>query len=86
MLTYTDSKMIGIRILLKAEELNGDYYVKYEFSDINWKVDAKKILPYFIENPDCKIQTLHCILEYNTELYNIWIDNYFFKLDDLLSV
>jgi hypothetical protein len=90
---YSDSSTIlGLRILIQAPELNGDYYVKHEFSGDRWKERAARVLPYFINHKEVKLQTLHPFsTSYNIhtgeerEPGNIWFDNNYFKLEDLLN-
>jgi hypothetical protein len=90
---YSDtSTILGIRILIQAPELNGDYFVKHEFSGDRWKERAARVLPYFINLKEVKLQTLHPFST-SHDLYtgeertpgSLWFDNHYFKLDDLLK-
>ena len=92
---YSDESIIlGIRILVEAQYDGGcDYYVKYEFIDENWKKTAMDILPHFLGKVGVKIQTLHPFSSSHnlytgqiTEPSNLWLDNNYFKLEDLESV
>jgi hypothetical protein len=87
---YTDELIIGLRILIEMPHGGGDYYVKYEFTDVNWKIEASQILPHFFGKSGVKIQTLHPFSTSHNiqtgkteEPGNIWIDNFYFKLEDL---
>jgi hypothetical protein len=88
---YSDSgTILGIRILIEAPELNGDFYVKYEFTGEDWTINASRVLPYYLGNKDVKIQTLHPFsTSYNLstgqekEPGNLWLDNNYLKLEDL---
>lgn len=88
---YTDdTTILGLRILIEMPYGGGDYYVKYEFTDTNWKQQAIKILPQFLGQKDVKIQTLHPFSSSHnlytgqiSEPSNLWLDNNYFKLDDL---
>lgn len=80
--------MIGLRILIK-EPYSSDYYVKYEFTDVNWKQQAIYYLPEYGKK-GIKIQTLHSFsTSYNLktgniiEPRNIWLDNIYIKVEDL---
>jgi hypothetical protein len=91
MSTYTDN-ILGLRILVKPPNTDGDYYIKYEFTDTNWRQQAIHILPEFIGQSNIKIQTLHKFSESHNIFTgavhnpgNIWLDNYFIKVDDLYS-
>lgn len=88
---YTDdTTILGVRILVETPINSGDYYVKYEFIGDNWKYNASKILPHFLNQNDVKIQTLHPFsTSYNLttgqtmEPGNIWLDNHLFRLENL---
>lgn len=88
---YTDNAIIGLRILMEMPHGCGDYYVKYEFTDINWKEQAFKILPHFIGQNGVKIQTLHPFSTSHNiqtgkveEPGNIWLDNFYITINDLI--
>ena len=87
---YTDDTIIGLRILIETPKMGGDYYVEYEFTEINWKQLALIYLPQYIGKPGVKIQTLHPFstshnIQTGTthEPSNIWLDNYLIKIEDL---
>ena len=88
---YSDPGVIlGVRILIEAPELNGDFYVKYEFTGEDWVTNAAQYLPYYLGKKDVKIQTLHPFsTSYNLatgqekEPGNLWLDNNYLKLEDL---
>jgi hypothetical protein len=88
---YTDNTILGIRILVETQHGGGsDYYVSYEFINENWKENAINTLPHYLGKPGVKIQTLHPFSS-SHNLYtgqkmepgNIWLDNNYFKLEDL---
>lgn len=86
-----DNQILGVRVLIEMPHGGEDYYVKYEFIGTNWKYNAIKILPQFLQQPGVKIQTLH-LFSSSHNLYagkiaeqgNIWIDNFYFNLDSLV--
>jgi hypothetical protein len=85
MRNYPGGNIIGVRML--SEESDGSYYIKYEFTDDNWREHALRILPYFIGQSENKFQTLHSFsTSYNLytgetiEPTNIWLDNPYFNI------
>jgi hypothetical protein len=90
-MSSSDNLILGVRILIEVPQISGDYYVEYELSGDNWKEKAVKILPKYLGQTNVKIQTLHSFTP-SHNLYtgqiikpgNIWLDNYYFKLDDIL--
>lgn len=91
---YTDqSTILGVRILIAMPQSSYDYILKHEFTGKRWKDEAVYILPHYLGKSDVKIQTLH----YFTSSHNIqtgqvvepttiWLDNFNFKLEDLINV
>ncbi len=82
--------ILGIRILIEAPQLNGDFYVKYEFTGDDWTLNASRVLPHYLGKKDVKIQTLHPFsTSYNltsgqeTVPGNLWLDNHHLKLKDI---
>jgi hypothetical protein len=87
---YTDDAIIGLRILVEMPHGGGDYFVKYEFIDPNWRALALQVLPHFLGQKGVKIQTLHPFStshNINTgdiqEPGNIWLDNFYITLESL---
>lgn len=88
---YTDESIfLGLRILIETQQGTSDYYVYNEFTDANWKTEASRILPHFLGKSGVKIQTLHPFSTSHNiqtgkteEPRNIWIDNFYLKLEDL---
>lgn len=87
---YTDNAIIGLRILMEMPHGGGDYFVKYEFTDPNWRAMSLQVLPHFLGQKGVKIQTLHPFStshNINTgkieEPGNIWLDNFYVTLESL---
>jgi hypothetical protein len=88
---YEDrSTILGLRICVE-DSASGDYFVEYEFTGDTWKEDAVLILPDFIKQTGVIIQTLHPFstshnLDTNAkeDVGNLWLNNPYFKIQDLL--
>jgi hypothetical protein len=87
---YTDDAIIGLRILIEMPHGGGDYYVKYEFTDANWKQQAIYHLPQFIGQKGVKIQTLHPFsTSHNIQTGKqetpgtLWLDNFYITVEQL---
>lgn len=82
--------IIGVRLLVEESNNSGNFNIKYEFSGDGWKVMALSVLQNFKEQKQIKIQTLHSFST-SQDLYTgieknvgqLWLDNPYFKLDDL---
>jgi hypothetical protein len=81
--------MLGLRILIETSH-GGDYYVKYEFTDANWKQQAIYYLPQFSGKPGVKIQTLHPFsTSHNLHTGKeetpgtLWLDNFYITIENL---
>lgn len=89
---YTDQiTILGVRILILMPKSEYDFSIEYEFKDSQWKNEAVRILPYYLGKPDVKIQTLHYFTSSHniqtgqiTDPTTIWLDNFNFKLEDLI--
>jgi hypothetical protein len=90
---YEDKNItLGIRILFEEPINSGDYYVQYEYTGDNWESNAAKVLPYFLGQKNTKIQTLHPFSTSHNiytgtthDVGQIWLDNPYFKLEDLFN-
>jgi hypothetical protein len=90
---YTDDDdIIGLRILIEMPHGGGDYYIKYEFTDVNWKQQAIYYLPQFIGQKGVKIQTLHPFsTSHNLQTGQhetpgtLWLDNFYITVEQLLA-
>lgn len=88
---YSDESIIlGVRILIEMPHGGGDYYIKHEFTDSNWKQQAQQVLPHFLGQKGVKIQTLHPFSSsHNIQTGkaenpgNLWLDNFYFNLEAL---
>ncbi len=87
---YTGEDILGLRILIENPNGSGDYYVKYEFTDPEWKYQAMYYLPQFRGKPGVKIQTLHPFTTSHNiqtgrthEPGNLWLDNFNININDL---
>jgi hypothetical protein len=87
---YTGESILGLRILIEMPHGGGDYYVKYEFTDVNWKQQAIYYLPQFIGQKGIKIQTLHPFsTSHNLQTGKqetpgtLWLDNFYITVEQL---
>jgi hypothetical protein len=88
---YTDDSILGLRILIEMPHGGGDYYVKYEFTDPNWRQDAIYYLPQFLGKAGVKVQTLHPFTTSHNiqtgavrEPGNLWLDNFHITIEELM--
>ena len=89
---WDNNAVLGIRICLE-QPATGDYLVKHEFTGDTWKENAALVLPHFLGKPGVVIQTLHPFSTSHNiatnekhSTGNLWLNNPYFKYQDLLSM
>lgn len=82
--------ILGLRILTSKRGDIDSYFVEHEFTGHNWKHRARKIVPFYLEQPNIIFQTLHpfstshnITTGHLTGPSEIWLNNIHFKIQDL---